>query len=352
MKKRWILLIVLIMSLAFCECLTACGNNRDEVDAVDKVYELTLSVHDPKTSSSVVYIQSWADKVAEATDGKVKITIYDNAVLSALGDIADNVKAGAVDIGWMYTPYFTGQFPLSEVISLPMQGFGDPLVSTNILWSLTEEYDEIKDEWSDYKLLMLYGNPGQLLCASDSPITTKADLAGRVMRCPGGGPITDFLIQCGASPVTMDPASLYEAVEKKNINGYIFEPIGICNFSLEEVTNYYTDYTLYDGPFALIMNIDKWNSLPEEYQRIIEDLSGKDASIGAAEVYVKDIIEKREKIEAAGGKFVELEPSAITEMQDIADGIAQDWVAQMSADGFDAAAYLDDAKMLAEKYRK
>lgn len=196
----------------------------------------------------------------------------------------------------MYTPYYVGQYPLSEVITLPMQGFGDPVDSTKVLWDLVEKYDEVKDEWRDYKLLMLYGNPGEMLCSSDSPITTKDDLVGRVIRCPGGGSITDLLIKCGAAPITMDPASVYEAIEKNNINGYIFEPTGICNFSLEEVTNYYTDYSLYDGPFALIMNIDKWNSLPENYKKIIEDLSGKEASIGAAEAFANDVAEKRKKL--------------------------------------------------------
>jgi len=55
------------------------------------------------------------------------------------------------------------------------------------------------------------------------------------------------------------------------IDGYIFEPAGICNFSLQEITKYYTDYPLYDGPFALIMNKAQWDSLPKEYQDAIEE---------------------------------------------------------------------------------
>lgn len=349
MKKALALLLALVMIFA----LTACGKTGTEEAKKDdgKVYELTLSMHDPKTTANAVYIQSWIDKVAEATDGKVKITLYDNATLSAATDIGDNVKAGAVDIGWLYTSYYAGQFPLSDVINLPMQGFGDPIVSTNVLWNLAEKYDEVEGEWGDFKLLMLYGNPGMILCTADSPITTKADLAGRVIRCPAGG-ITDVLTAWGASPITMAPPDLYEAVEKNNINGYIFEPAGICNFSLEEITNYYTDYPLYDGPFALIMNKDQWNALPEEYQKAIDEISGKEASLGAAQAFADDVVAKREKIVAAGGEFVELEASAITEMQADADAYAQTWVENMTKDGFDAAAYLKDAKEFAASYSK
>ena len=352
MKKFLSVVLALAMVLSLCLCLSACGETKAETKAEDdKVYEFTLSMHDPKTTANAIYLQSWIDKVAEATDGHVKITLYDNATLSAATDIGDNVKAGAVDIGWLYTSYYAGQFPLSDVINLPMQGFGDPVVSTNVLWALADKYEDVENEWGDFKLLMLYGNPGMILCTADKPITTKADLNGRVIRCPAGG-ITDVLTAWGASPITMAPPDLYEAIEKNNINGYIFEPAGICNFSLEEITHYYTDYPLYDGPFALIMNKDQWNSLPEKYQKAIDELSGKEASLGAAEAFANDVVEKREKITAAGGEFVELEASAITEMQADADAVAQAWVEKMSANGFDAAAYLADAKAFAEQFGK
>ena len=342
MKK--LISLILVASMV----LTIFGVTASSAD--DKVYEFTLSMHDPKTTANAVYIQSWIDAIDEATEGHVKITLYDNATLSAATDIGDNVKAGAVDIGWLYTSYYAGQFPLSDVINLPMQGFGDPIVSTNVLWDLMEKYEQVANEWSNFKLLMLYGNPGMIFASGDKPITSKADLQGLTLRCPSGG-ITDVLTAWGASPIAMAPPDLYEAVEKKNIDGYIFEPAGICNFSLQEITKYYTDYPLYDGPFALIMNLDQWNSLPDEYKEIIDGLSGKEASLGAAEAFANDVVDKREVIKEACGEFVETTEEAIAELQVDADAYAETWVASKTTDGFDAAAYLADAKAFAESYK-
>ena len=341
MKKIVSLLLAVAMVLAVL-CVTAAA-------ADDKVYELTLSMHDPKTTANAIYIQSWIDAIDEATDGHVKITLYDNATLSAATDIGDNVKAGAVDIGWLYTSYYAGQFPLTDVINLPMQGFGDPVVSTNVPWDLMDKYPQVADEWSGFKLLMLYGNPGMIFATADKPIASKADLQGLTIRCPSGG-ITDVLTAWGASPIAMAPPDLYEAVEKKNIDGYIFEPAGICNFSLQEITKYYTDYPMYDGPFALIMNLEQWNRLPEEYQQIIDDLSGKEASLGAAQAFADDVVAKRDVITEAGGEFVEMTDEAVAELQVDADAYAETWVADKTTDGFDAAAYLADAKAFAESY--
>ena len=349
MKRFLSAALVFAMILALGLGLTGCGDSKTGSADDSKVYELTLSMHDAKTTANAVYMQAWIDKVAEATDGHVKITLYDNATLSAATDIGDNVKAGSVDIGWLYTSYYAGQFPLSDVINLPMQGFGDPLVSTEVLWALSDKYEEVASEWDDFKLLMLYGNPGMIFASADKPITTVADLKGMTVRCPSGA-ITDVLTAWGASPVTMAPPELYEAIEKKNIDAYIFEPAGICNFSLEEITKYYTDFPLYDGPFALIMNKEKWESLPEEYQKAIEELSGKEASMGAAQAFADDVAAKREQIVAAGGEFVEVTDEAAAEFAVAADAYAETWVESMSKDGFDAAAYLADAKAFAEEF--
>ena len=198
---------------------------------------------------------------------------------------------------------------------------------------------------------MLYGNPGMILCSAEKPIQSIDDLKGMTIRCPSGA-ITDVLTAWGASPITMPPPDLYEAVEKKNINGYIFEPAGICNFSLQEITKYYTDYPLYDGPFALIMNKDSWNKIPKEYQDAIMAISGKEASLGAAKAFADDVEAKRQVITEAGGEFVELPEASIAEMQVAADACAETWISDHSADGFDAAAYIEDAKAFAAEFSK
>jgi len=340
MKKFLAIALILVLVVGL---FAGCGEKETEV------YEFNLSMHDAKTTPNAVYMQSWIDKVAEVTDGKVKITLYDSSTLSAATDIGVNVTEGAVDIGWLYTSYYAGQFPLSDVINLPFQGFGDPIVSTNVLWDLYGEYEEIQQEWGDYKLLMLYGNPGMMFASSDAPITSVADLAGRSMRCPAGA-ITDLLTTWGASPITMAPPEIYESIEKGVISGYIFEPSGITNFSLEEVTQYYTDLPMYDGPFALIMNMEKWNSLPKELQDAIESVSGKGASLGAAQAFADAVNVAREDIVAAGGEFVAVSDEAKAEFAVEADKYAATWAEQQSSDGFDAAAFLARAKELAASY--
>ena len=107
---------------------------------------------------------------------------------------------------------------------------------------------------------------------------------------------------------------------------------------------------MYDGPFALIMNLDAWNSIPAEYQEIIDGLSGKEASLGAAQAFADAVNVAREDIVAAGGEFVTVSDEAKAEFAVEADIYAGTWAEQQSADGFDAAAFLARAKEIAASY--
>ena len=373
MKRKLYILTALLLVVSLCAGLAGCGK-KDETPgnttspagagsaspssggsspaggAAEDLgdFEFSLSLHDPITSPNAVYFQEWADAINKATDGHVKITLYGSSTLAAATDVADMVKGGGCDIGWLYTSYYAGQFPLTDVINLPMQGFGDPLVSTSVLWDLYDEYQEVRDEWSSFKMLMLYGNPGMIFASAKTPIKTVADLAGQSLRCPAGA-ITNVLTAWGANPITMPPPDIYQAIEKNNISGYIFEPSGITNFSLEEVTKYYTDLPMYDGPFGLIMNKAAWDSLPKQYQDIIDGLSGFEGSFGAAQCFADAVEVARKTIVEAGGEFVAVSDEALAEFRIEADKYADGW-----ADGIggsiDAAAYLAKAKSLAAYY--
>lgn len=324
------------------------GGNGGKTDE-DPYFEFTLSMHDPITSNNGKFYQAWADKISEATDGHVKITIYGSSALASAADVGEMVETGGVDIGWVFTSFYAGQFPLTDVTTLPMSGFGNAVVATNVLWDLYDKYEELRAEWDNYKLLNLYGNPGMLFASVGKPIKTPSDLQGLFMRTPAG-PITAFVTNLGASPIVMAPPDMYEALEKKNINSYIFEPAGITNFALQEVTDYITDMPLYDGAFGLVMNWDKWNSLPEKYQKIIEGFCGREGSLAAAQDFNDAAENSRKVIADAGVEWVSLSDADRAKFQEAADSIRKGWAQGLKTPNFDAEAYLNDALELAKKY--
>ncbi len=308
-------------------------------------------MHDPVTSNNGKFYQAWADQIFEATDGHVKIVLYGSASLAAAADVGEMVETGGVDIGWVFTSFYAGQFPLTDVTTIPLVGFGNSVSTTKTLWDLYDKYPELQAEWENYKLLNLYGNPGMIFCSVDAPVETPDDLKGLVLRTPAG-PITTLVTNLGASPIVMAPPDMYEALEKRNITGYVFEPAGITNFKLEEVTNYATDMPLYNGAFGLVMNWDKWNSLPPEYQAIIEETTGKVGSLAAAEDFNAAAEGAHKTIADAGCEWITPTDEAKAAFQAAADEVSAQWPASIKLEGFDAAAYMQDAISIVKGYNE
>jgi len=377
MKKA----IALILALAMCFCLFAgCGKTEapatstpsapsapsapaDKPEAPSEepsgevnfddfdTYELTMSMHDPATSNNGKFWQAWADEINALTDGHVNITIFFSSAIAAGPDVADMVETGGCDLGWIFTTFYPDQFPLSDITSFPFLGFGNAVSTTNAIWDLWEEYPELQEEWSAYKVLALYGNPGMLFASTQKPVTSPEDVKNQVMRTPSG-PITDMMIAMGGSPVVLAPPEIFDNVQKNVISGYVFEPAGITNFSLQEAAaTYYTNYAMYDGVFSVAMNWDTWNSLPAEFQAIIESVSLRAGSLAAAEDFNAAAVAAYDTIAAVeGNEWIELTDDQIAAFKAVADEVNAKWIEKYSANGFDYASYAARAQEIVAGY--
>ena len=86
-------------------------------------------------------------------------------------------------------------------------------------------------------------------------------------------PIYDsFLKALGTVPTTINQPEVYSALERGLVDGYAFPFTDVKDLSLCEVVPYFIDHTFYEaGNILAIMNLDKWNSLPEHLQDLMLD---------------------------------------------------------------------------------
>ena len=146
-------------------------------------------------------------------------------------------------------------------------------------------------------------------------------------------------------------------MEKGNIDGYIFETVGMTTFSLQEVTNYYLDLPLYTGPFAVAMNWDSWNELPAEYQEAIDAISGREASLASAQAFVDAMNDAVAEIKASNGsngqpgEFITPTEEEIAGLKVAADEYAAQWCESITAStGVDGAEFLALAQETIAQY--
>lgn len=345
LKKSLALLLALVLCVGL---LAACGGGGGSNDD-SKIYRLSLSFHDSSQAHRTVFLQKWADEIKEATNGRVEITVYAGGTIAAMGDALDAVKQRTCDMAMVYTNIFAGQFPLTDVVSLPMIGIDNAVQATNVLWDLMEEDADLQAELSGFKVLNLNTNANNLI-GSSKPVSTLADMKGLKVRVSAGTP-ADMAVAWGATPMTFAPSDIFQSIEKGVIDAYMIDFPGVDSYALYEVTPYYTDMPFFCSPFALLMNKDSWNEIPEDLQKIIDEHSGRAFSIAAAEDVEAKAAEGRDlAVNKYNSTIIEVDEAGLDTFRPAAEQYVADWVKLHTSDSFDAQAYLDKTLELVEKY--
>ncbi len=322
---------------------------KKTADAGDgKDYELTFSMHTAADSYMGYPIQDLFADINDHTSGHVNITIYGSGTLAASGDVADMIVDGGCDMGWIFTGFYPGQYPLSDVISIPLQGAQSSYQGTEVLWDLYDKYPEMADEWSNYKVIAMYANPVNYIY-TDTDISSVEEIKGKPIRVTSGA-MAEVLANYGVDGISMAPNDIYDGMSKNNIWGFVAEPTMIDDYALVEVAPYMIDIKFYQAPFVIAMNWDTYNSLPEEYQEIIDEFSGRETSLELAAA-VDDAIEQcLSDYQAGGAVYIEMTEEDTDTMLSARDEYVESWVEQYTTDSFDAQAYYDECTALYEQY--
>lgn len=267
MKKRGMtLLVTILMTVAL------------SAQAKDGPIVLRYAQQNPENGLSTVNaVIPWIKQIEEATGGKVKIQPYYGQTLAKGKDMWNATKMGITDIGWCFHGYWPGLTPVTDVISLPALSFTSSEKGSQVLWQLYEKFPEIQKEFSDVKVLLFYTSPPYSLITVNKPVHTMEDLKGMKIRMTGGPP-TDMVAALGGVPMLIPMPDNYISLQKGVIDGMgaPWEAIHVWRFY--EVTKYYTEVPFPAVYFSLVMNKNKWNSLPKDVQDAIMSVSGEAGS--------------------------------------------------------------------------
>ena len=214
----------LILTAAMVFTLASCGVPKKQGTTEDH-YRLTFSMHTPADTPIGNQFQAMFDDIEEKTNGHVEINLYGSGTLASSADVVDMVADGACDIGWVFTSFYYGQYPLTDVIAVPGQGVQSCVQGTRVLWDLWEQFPEMRDEWSDFKVLVMFPNPVNYVY-TNTQVESLDDLKGLSVRSPSGG-IAEVLGALGCNVISMAPNDIYDNLSKNNIQGYALEPTGV-----------------------------------------------------------------------------------------------------------------------------
>ena len=315
--------------------------------------EVTLSMHQflpPQANVPKKILDVWADKVEADSEGRIKIDRYPSMQLGGKPpELMDQAIDGVADIVWTVVGYTPGRFPRTEVFELPFM-MTDAKAVSRAYWEMFETH--MRDtEFKDVHILGTWVH-GPGLIHANKEVRAPGDMQGLKIR--GGSRLVNVLLQkMGAEPVGMPVPAVPEGLSKGVIDGTTIPWEVTAALKIPELVGNHTEFegnALYVLTFVLAMNKDRYEGLPDDLKKVIDDNSGLEFSVFAGGQMQEDDGPARQAAVDRGNNIVTLSVEDAQEWRDVAAPIYDEWVADMGEKGIDGQALIDEARMLIDKY--
>lgn len=338
MRKKSGRVIIGMFVLAFFAVIVIPGYAKAEP------VKLSYANFPPAPTFPCVQMERWKKEVEKRTNGKVVINTFPGGTLLGAKDMMDGVIAGQADIGCLCMAYQPGRFVITNATSLPI-GISSAKVGSLVLWDLYNKYKP--KSFSQVKVLTMFTTaPANIM--SKMPIRNLNDIKDVDLRASGGA--AQILKAWGANQVGMPMPATPEALQKGVVKGLFSSLEVMKDFKFAETCRYVTltDTVIY--PFAVVMNMDSWNKLPKDVQKVMEDLGAQQAA------WTGDYMDNHVEVANAWSKktynveFIQLSKEEKAKWDALTQPITDVWIEKAKADGYPAEAIVADIKAFMKKY--
>ncbi|MGP6088974.1 TRAP transporter substrate-binding protein [Antarctobacter jejuensis] len=304
----------------------------------------------PQANVPKLVLDVWADRVEEASGGEIVVERYPSMQLGGTPpELMDQAIDGIADVVWTVVGYTPGRYPSTEVFELPFM-VNDARAGSYAYWKLFEKHME-NGEFADLKILGTWVH-GPGMFHTNKPVNVPGDLDGMKIR-GGSRLVNDLLTRVGAEPIGMPVPAVSEALSKGVLDGTTIPWEVTPALKVPELV---TNHTEFDGPglytltFVLAMNKDRYETLPENLQKVIDDNSGLAFSIFAGGTQGDADGPARQIAVDLGNNIITVSEEDAGKWAEIVDPIYADWIADMTEKGIDGQALIDEAKALMAEY--
>lgn len=320
--------------------------------------EVNLKIHHflPKQAPAHKhFLVEWKKAVEEQSNGRISVKIYPAMQLGGKApNLIDQVKDGFVDVVWTLTGYTPGRFPAVSAFELPFM-ITNAEETSQALQEYYETNKAAQDEFKDVHPLFFFTHDRGVIHTKNKTVNSLADLKGMKIRIPSR-PVADAMEAYGAVPVAMPVPQMPSALAKNVIDGTVIPWEVVPAFRIHELAGSSTEITgergLYTAVFVFAMNKKKYNSLPADLKKIIDDNAGISWSKAMGAYWTKAEEPGRNMAKKRGNTLTTLPASDVAKMRETAKSVHADWVEEMNSKGLDGQALLDSANELLNKYSK
>lgn len=323
---------IIFLAVSIAVILSACAPLQTIPEGETEVYEWRMVTHQiPGTARYDGTIIPFVEAVEEITGGRLIIEPFGADTLFPTNDSFDMIKNGVVEIGAVYTGFWTGKDPVFALGGGTIPG--DPISGYEEHFYRTDELEPIMNEaYEKFGIKNLgafdYAPPEALI--SRVPIRSLEDFRGKNIRAAGVA--SQFYGALDASAISLSAPEIYTGLQLGTVDAAEFNDFLVNGeMGLDEVTKYVIEPALHVGPSTdkeLIVNPDAWEELPEDIKAAVyvaRDMVRYESAVayGVESKKAETVWRENEDIE-----FIELPEEDVEKMREIGFDLVLDYKEQ------------------------
>jgi TRAP-type C4-dicarboxylate transport system substrate-binding protein len=305
---------------------------------------LTVSSWLPPSHALSATQKDWCDLLEKNTAGKMKCNILPRGVSAAPGTL-DAVKNGLADVSYTVHGYTPGRFVATQMAEFPF--LGNSAESISVAFNkIAAKYPEFNAEHQGVKVLTLFTHGPGIIFNTKRAITKVEDAGGMKFRV-GGGMVNEIAKTLGMNATLKPAPESYELLSGGVMDGTLFPAESTESFKIDKIIKHATTFPggLYNTSFVLMMNQDKYDGLPADVKKIVDEMSGEFAARMMGRGW--DKVDRRGMafMQAAGVSFTQADAAFVNSVKAKTAGLEQAWITAAETKG------LKDAKKVLADYR-
>lgn len=237
--------------------------------------KLQIAAVNPVPESGAIALDWFAKALTERSKGELDVTYHGGTLLNKEIDIMNAVKSGNIAMGAPGGASATmfpemGVFLVGYLISSYQQAY------TIMNGKVGDDLDKIFQEKYGVKVIYYFDYGFRHVWNAKRPINVPKDLRGMKIRAQPSKVFADTINSLGGVAVPLGWAEVITAAQQGVIDGADLPVVNMVPLKAYEVSKYYSLTGHNYGATLIAMNLQMWNDLRPEQQKMLLD-TGREA---------------------------------------------------------------------------
>ena len=277
----------------------------------------------PASTVNTLALAPWMKLVEADGAGTIELKLFAGGAIGTYRNIYDRLLNGVTDIAYGLFGEYAGQFPKSDVVTLPFETRSS-YESAVALWRLYAS-GLTADEFAKVKVLGFGRYPYANIHAR-RPVNGIADLKGMKMSA-FSRVIGQMIENFGGTPVTMPVTEVYASLQRGLVDATVVAWTGVDTYKYYEVAKYHIEAPISANSSFVFMNRDSYAKLTGKAKAALDAHAGEPFAKLLGKMFDDSEDEARERVRAMPEHVIKQVPDVeLAEWKARVQPVVDEWV--------------------------